>query len=140
MRAESMPLGGPFLTVREGPFFSGRRQRARHRESSSLGKALTYLENQWEPLGQFLTHALIPLDNNRCENSIRPIAVGRRNWLFLGSPRGGRTAAVMYSLIASCRALGIDPEVYLRDVLVRIRVTTPARIEELTPRSWLAAQ
>lgn len=114
--------------------------RSRHSESSSLGKALTYLENQWDPLGQFLTHGVVPLENNRCERAIRPIAIGRRNWLFLGSERGGRAAAVVASLVATCRGLKIDTEQYLTDVLARIRVTASDRVVELTPARWLAAR
>jgi len=63
----------------------------------------------------------VPIENNLCERAIRPIAVDRRNWLFIGSKRNGHAAAVLYSLIASCEGIGVDPEAYLADVLVRIR-------------------
>ena len=103
-----------------------------------MAKALTYLENQWEPLGRFLEHGLVPLDNNRCERSIRPIAVGRRNWLFAGSERGGAAAATMYSLVETCRLNGVDPLAYLEDVLVRVRETGPDGIADLAPDRWAA--
>jgi hypothetical protein len=75
-----------------------------------------------------------------CERAIRPIAVGRRTWLFIGSKRGGHAAAVLYSLIASCKGIGVDPEAYLADVLVRIRTTPQDRLHELTPQGWKAMQ
>jgi hypothetical protein len=116
------------------------RWRERYSEASPLGKALTYLENQWEPLTRFLENGLVPIENNLCERAIRPIAVGRRNWLFIGSKRGGHAAAVLYSLIASCKGIGVDPEAYLADVLVRIRTTPQERLHELTPQGWKAMQ
>ena len=78
----------------------------------------------------------IPIDNNACERAIRPIAIGRRNWLFTGSPRGGRAAAVAYTLIESYRIAKIDIVSYLADVLVRVATHPASRVEELLPDRW----
>jgi len=101
-----------------------------------LAKALTYLENQWTTLLRFLEDGRVPIHNNSCENAIRPVAVGRRNWLFAGSERGGRAAATIYSLIESCRRVDVDPFLYLRDVLVRVCTHPAARVHELVPANW----
>ncbi len=127
---------GPEIRARMKARLAGWRER--YSEASSMAKALTYLENQWEPLGRFLEHGLVPLDNNRCERSIRPIAVGRRNWLFAGSERGGKAAATMYSLVETCRLNGVDPLAYLEDVLIRVRETGPEGIADLAPDRWAA--
>lgn len=70
----------------------------RHSEGGGLAGAIGYLENQWETLVLFLEEGRPPIDNIACEQAIRPVAVGRRNWLFTGSPRGGEAAAILYSL------------------------------------------
>ena len=105
-------------------------------DQGALAKALTYLENQWPTLVRFLEDGRVPIHNNACENSIRPVAVGRKNWLFAGSERGGRAAATIYSLIASCKRVDIDPFAYLRDVLVRLCTHPHSRIHELVPARW----
>jgi transposase len=106
--------------------------------AGKLAEAVTYLTNQWDSLVRFVHDGRIPLDNNACERAIRPVAVGRRNWLFAGSERGGASAATIYTLIESCRAAGVDPHAYLADVLVRVH-THPARlIDELLPARWKA--
>ena len=105
-------------------------------DQGPLAKALTYLVNQWPTLVRFLEDGRVPIHNNACENAIRPIAVGRRNWLFAGSERGGRAAATIYSLIESCRRVGVDPFLYLRDVLVRVCTHPAARVHELVPANW----
>jgi len=91
---------------------------------------------QWRTLVRFLEDGRVPIHNNTCENAIRPVAVGRRNWLFAGSERGGRAAATIYSLIESCRRVDVDPFLYLRDVLVRVCTHPAARVHELVPASW----
>lgn len=105
-------------------------------EQEELGKALKYLFNQWEHLLVFLEHGDIPIHNNACERAIRQIAIGRRNWLFAGSERGGEAAAIVYSLIESCRRVHVDPFVYLRDVLVRVATHPASRVDELVPARW----
>lgn len=84
---------------------------------SALGKALGYIDGQWSHLTLFAEDGRVPIDNNACERMIRPVAVGRKNWLFAGSLEGGRRAATLYTLVQTCRRIGIDPFAYLRDVL-----------------------
>lgn len=85
---------------------------------------------------RFLEDGRVPLHNNSCENAIRPVAVGRKNWLFAGSERGGRAAATIYSLIESCRRVDVDPFLYLRDVLARVCTHPSGRVHELVPAVW----
>ncbi len=105
-------------------------------DNGPLAKALTYLTNQWPSLVRFLADGRIPIHNNACESAIRPIAVGRRNWLFAGSERGGRAAATIYTLIQCCKAAGVDPHAYLADVLVRVASHPTQRLDELLPANW----
>ena len=105
---------------------------------SMLGKALGYLENQREPLTRFLSIAELELHNNDAERALRHVVVGRKNWLFFGSPRGAEVGANLFSLVASCKALDVNPEAYLADVLQRIDTTPASRIADLTPWAWAA--
>jgi transposase len=105
-------------------------------DQGSLAKALTYIENQWPTLVRFLEDGRVPIHNNACENAVRPVAVGRKNWLFAGSERGGHAAATIYSVIESCRRVDVDPFLYLRDVLVRICTHPADRVDELVPERW----
>jgi len=105
-------------------------------DAGPLAKALTYLDNQWPVLQRFLEDGRVPIHNNSCENAIRPVAVGRKNWLFAGSVRGGECAATVYSLIESCRRVDVDPFLYLRDVLVRVCTHPASRVHELLPVNW----
>jgi len=105
-------------------------------ESGSMGTACKYVENQRDHLRVFLDDPRVPIHNNACEVAIRPVAVGRRNWLFAGSPRGGRAAATIYTLIESCKKAGVHPQVYLADVLTRVATHPASRIDELTPANW----
>jgi len=105
-------------------------------DQSEAKKALFYVANQWPSLTRFLEDGRVPIHNNACEQALRPVAVGRRNWLFAGSERGGHAAATVYSVIESCRQAGVDPFEYLRDVLVRVSVHPASRIEELLPHRW----
>jgi len=113
-----------------------RKLRKVHAEEGAMGKALTYIQNQWRSLRQYVKDGRLPIDNNACEQAIRPVAVGRKNWLFTGSPRGGNMGAAIYSLMESCKRAGVDPYEYLRDVLVRIRVHPEDRRAELVPLLW----
>ena len=114
----------------------GRRLRHDFSDAGVMAGAIGYMLNQRKPLRRFLEEGRVPLDNNRCERAIRPIAIGRKNWLFAGSIRGGRAAAIAYTLIESCRIAGIDCEAYLADVLVRLATHPANRIEELLPSNW----
>jgi len=80
---------------------------------SLLGKALHYLSSQWPKLTRFVDNGAWPIDNNLCENAIRPFVVGRRNWLFCDTVAGAQASANLYSLIETCKANGIDPYGYL---------------------------
>jgi len=105
-------------------------------EQGKFVEAQKYLFNQWPTLVRFLEDGRVPIHNNSCERAIRPIAVGRRNWLFAGSERGGEAAAIIYTLIESCRRAGLDPFRYLRDVLLRVGTHPASRVEELVPARW----
>jgi hypothetical protein len=107
---------------------------------SALGEATTYARNQWDALVRYVEDGRLDIDNNEVERSLRCVAVGRKNWLFAGSPAGGERAAVIYSLVSTCELLGIEPFAYLRDVLERLPTHPRERIAELTPRLWQAAR
>lgn len=103
---------------------------------SPLGEALRYLDNQWAPLQRFVEDGRLAIDNNRAENQLRIVAVGRKNWLFAGSLKGAHWTATLYSLVQSCRLVGVDPFLYFRDVLRRLPTHPHRFIGQLTPRGW----
>jgi len=105
-------------------------------EGSATSKAISYSLRRWDALTRYLDDGNLPIDNNWLENRIRPIALGRTNWLFAGSARAGRRAAVVMSLIQSARLNGHDPYAYLRDVLERLPLTPEHRLVELMPHVW----
>jgi transposase len=107
---------------------------------SRLGKAVRYVQNQWQALKRYLEDGDLSIDNNLTERTVRPVAVGRKNWLFFGSDEGGRRAAVLYSLILSCQRVGCDPLAYLADVLVRVGQCPDDELWGLTPFAWAAEQ
>jgi transposase len=105
---------------------------------SAVGEAIGYLLNQWRPLTRFLEDPTVPLHNNASEQAMRHVVIGRRNWTFAGSEAGGRRAAVIYSIVVTCRLNGLNPFAYLRDVIDRLpRGHDPAM---LLPATWKAAQ
>jgi transposase len=85
-----------------------------------LGKAINYIVNHWQALTRYLENGMLEIDNNWCENQIRPFALGRRNWIFNNNPHGARSASVIYSLVTTAKANGIDPFKYLMDVLNKV--------------------
>ena len=104
---------------------------------SGLGKACAYLLGHWAPLTGHLQHSQTKLDTNAIENAIRPSAIGKKNWLFVGHPDAGDRAAVLYSLIGSCRRYGHNPHEYLKDVLTRLpAMTTKDDLRPLLPSQW----
>ena len=105
-------------------------------DAGAMARAIGYLRNQHRALRAFLEDGRIPIDNNACERAIRPIAIGRRNWLCAGSMRGGRAAAVVLSLAESCRLAGVDPVDYFADVLVRVATHPASKVEDLLPQNW----
>ena len=107
-----------------------------YRPKSRFAKAITYLTNQWARLCRFLDCPGIPIHNNRSELLIRNPVIGRKNWLFAGSPAGAESNAVFQSLIASCMLSAIDPQEYLEDVLPRLSAMKPSEVAENTPAQW----
>lgn len=107
---------------------------------SPMGEAITYALNQWDALCVYSTDGRLAIDNNLAENTLRRITIGRKNWLFVGSDNGGRTAAILYSLIGTCKRHKIEPWAYLRDVLTRIPELPTEKLDELLPDRWQAEQ
>ncbi|HAL1320903.1 TPA: IS66 family transposase [Escherichia coli] len=98
---------------------------------AELGKAFSYMLNHRESLSLCCEDGRVELDNNIAENTLRCVALGRRNWLFFGSDTGGQSAAILYSLLATCRLKGVDPESWLREVISCISEWPSNRVEEL---------
>jgi transposase len=100
---------------------------------SGTAEAIRYATSRWEALGRFIDDGTIEIDNNAAERSIRPIALGRKNWLFAGSDKGGERAAGILSLIETAKLNGLNPEAYLRSVLERIADHPINRVDDLLP-------
>jgi transposase len=111
-------------------------QRQKVPDGSATAKALDYSLKRWTALTRYLDDGTLPADNNWVENQIRPIAIGRGNWLFAGSLRAGQRAAAIMSLIQSAKLNGHDPFAYLKDVFLRLPTHPASRIEELLPHRW----
>src|SRR5690606_9810580 len=105
-------------------------------DGTGIARALDYSLKRWVALTRYLGDGRLPIDNNHIENRIRPIALGRKNWLYAGSQRAGRRAAAVMSLIQSAKMSGHDPYAYLKDVLTRLPTHPNNRIEELLPHRW----
>jgi len=103
---------------------------------SPLGQAIGYALSNWERLLRYTQDGRLPIDNNPAEQMIRPIALGRKNWLFMGSERGGHAAAVYMSLVATCKRARVNPWEYFRDVFARIMDHSTHKLEELLPGIW----
>jgi transposase len=115
------------------------RLRERVRPKSGLGAAAGYLLGQWESLRAHLSHGQTRLDTNVVENHIRPTALGKKNWLFIGHPDAGKRTAILYSIIISCLCHGHDPEAYIRDLLTRLpTMSNKHDLGPLTPSRWKA--
>jgi transposase len=112
------------------------RQLAQVPDGSATAKAIKYSLGRWAALTRYLEDGDLPIDNNHLENRIRPVALGRGNWLFAGSLRAGRRAAAIMSLIQSAKLNGHDPYRYLKDVLERLPTQSASGIEELLPHRW----
>lgn len=107
---------------------------------SPEGRAVRYTLKNWTALNRFCEDGDLEIDNNATERAIRGVAVGRHNWMFLGSDNGGKTAAALRSFVASCGRAGIDPFVWLKDVLSRIATHPITRLAELLPHNWAPSQ
>ena len=111
-------------------------QRSKVPDGSATAKALDYSLKRWVALTHYLYDGQVPIDNNWCENQIRPVALGRGNWLFAGSLRAGQRAAAVMSLIQSAKINGHDPYAYMKDILTRLPTQKNSQIEELLPHHW----
>lgn len=110
------------------------KEREAHFPKSKLGEAINYALNQWEQFERYLYDGRLEADNNLIENAIRPAKLGLKNYLFIGNAEAGVTSALFYTLLGNCKALGIDPELYLAEALDRMTLrTTPEEAAELTP-------
>jgi transposase len=107
---------------------------------SPLGEAIGYALDHWDALIRPLEAGFLEIDNGASERALKPVALGRKNWLFAGSDEGGRTAATLMSLCATCKDLGVEPFAYLRDVLNRVSTHPHRRIEDLLPDRWKPAE
>jgi len=103
---------------------------------STLGKAVNYFLHEYDALRGYLKDGRFEIDNNLIENDIRPTAVGRKRWLFIGHPDAGWRSAVIYSVLISCRRRGLNPQEYLTDVLARLPSTKITQIHDLLPAHW----
>jgi transposase len=103
---------------------------------SPLGKALAYAQNQWPAMARYLEVAEAEIDNNSIEHALRGVVLGRRNWLHVGQETGGERAANLFSLMTSCKRLGVEPYAYLHDILRRLPTHPNKDIWQLTPRGW----
>ena len=140
-RALSPPARHAWRQERAPAIWAGLREktaaiRDRVLPQSLLGKAVAYFLTEYDALVGYLADGRFEIDNNLIENDIRPTAVGRRRWLFIGHPDAGWRSAVIYSIIVSCRRRGINPQDYLTDVLRRLPTTKITDINSLTPAHW----
>ena len=111
-------------------------EQSRHLPKGPMGKAIQYALNQWSTLQPALDDPRIPIDNNNSESALRVIALGRKNWLFVGNDVAGQHLAILMSLVRSCEASGVNPQEYLKDVLLRVASHPISRIDELLPDQW----
>jgi transposase len=107
--------------------------------SGSVGKAISYAINRWDDLCRYTDHGEVDIDNNGIENAIRPTAIGKKNFLFIGHPGAGGRSAMIYSILGSCRRHGVNPAKYLLDVLKRLPDLKAKDIASLTPAAWAKA-
>ena len=107
---------------------------------SAIGKAISYSLQRWDKLCIYITDAHLQIDNNLVENTIRPVAIGRKNYLFAGSHDGARRAAMLYSFLGTCKINNVNPFEWLRDILSRIPSHSVNKLEELLPHTWASAK
>ncbi len=107
---------------------------------SPMAEALGYARNNWMALVRYTEAGFLDIDNNVAEREMKRIAIGRKNWLFIGSPQGGAMAAVMMSFTSTCNRLDVEPWAYLHDVLTRLPTTPSGGLDALLPDRWKAEQ
>jgi transposase len=115
-------------------------QKAQVLPKSPIAAAINYVLNQWQALNRYTTDGDLHIDNNLSERTLKLVGIGRNNWLFVGSDKGGHTAAVLFSFTATCKHLRIDTFAYLRDVLTRLPTQLADCLEELLPHRWQAVR
>jgi transposase len=103
---------------------------------SPLGDAIGYALRQWDALCRYTEDGALEIDNNGAENTLRPLCLGRKNWLFIGSEAAAHRTMVLLTLVQTCKAHHVDPFAYLRDIIGRVSIHPHSRIDELTPRHW----
>jgi len=103
---------------------------------SAIGKAIGYMLGQWSKLEKYVTDGRLEIDNNLVENAIRPVALGRKNYLFAGSHEGAKRAAMIYPLVATARLHQVEPFACLSDILRRLPDHSINKIAELLPQNW----
>jgi hypothetical protein len=108
----------------------------RYLPRSRMGLAIDYTLNLWPLLGVYLDDGRIEIDQNLVENAIRPTALGKKNWLFIGDADAGQRSAILYTIVESCRRRGLNPHAYLCHVLTRLPHSTNWQIKNLTPEAW----
>lgn len=101
-----------------------------------IGKAITYALNQWDALVRYIDDPMLNIDNNISERTLRMVVIGRRNYMFAGSEAGAERAAIIYSLVASCKLMGHDPFAYFNDILRKVSTHPADKIDELLPSNW----
>jgi hypothetical protein len=107
---------------------------------SPMGEAISYALNNWEALRRYTDAGFLTIDNNASEREMKRIAIGRKNWLTIGSPCGSQTVAVLFSFTSTCQRLGVEPWAYLQDVLTRLPATPAGYLGDLLPDHWQAAR
>jgi hypothetical protein len=127
----SVPILGQFHRWLEA-------QRQEVLPKSPMGEAIGYALNNWAALVRYTEAGFLAIDNNAVEREMKRIAIGRKNWLSIGSPRGGRTAAVLMSFTSMCQRLGVEPWAYLQDVLTRLPTAPAGQLGDLLPDHWQA--
>jgi transposase len=129
----AVPILGQFRTWLQA-------QRPEVLPKSPMGEAISYALNNWEALRRYTEAGFLAIDNNAAEREMKRVAIGRKNWLTVGSPRGGQTAAVLFSFTSTCQRLGVEPWAYLRDVLTCLPSQPPGQLDGLLPDHWMAAR
>jgi transposase len=120
--------------------FNKLKETGRYLPKSAMGQAIAYALAEWSKVGLYLGDGRLEIDNNLVENAIRPTALGKKNWLFIGDAEAGERSAIIYTVIESCRRRGMDPYAYLRDVFTRLPGMTNHQIPEIMPVAWAKTQ
>lgn len=131
-KSESRPI-----IERLGSILRHWKRKGRHFPTSQMGKAIDYTLTLWHGLRVFIEDGRVAIDNNEVENAIRPTAVGKKNWLFIGDAEAGERSTIVFTVIEACRRRGINPFEYLRDVFMRMPLMAAADYPSLTPEAWL---